>query len=87
MSEKPERTKLNKETLEASLIQIESLKALKKEQLTGLIKILDNKVTGEEMEEFERLFKSLDTEEKNEIPASQLGTCLRILGQVCNVSK
>lgn len=82
MSAKPERTKLNKETLEASLIQIEYLKGLKKEQMTGLIKMLDNKCTAEELEEFERLYKSLDTEEKNEIPASQLGTCLRILGQV-----
>lgn len=82
MSAKPERTKLNKDTLEASLVQIEYLKGLKKDQMNGLVKLLDNKCTSEELEEFERLFKSLDPEEKNEMPASQLGTVLRILQQV-----
>ncbi len=82
MSAKLERTKLNKDTLEASLVQIEYLKGLKKEQINGLVKLLDNKCTAEELEEWEKLFKSLDTEEKNEIPASQLGTVLRILQQV-----
>ena len=82
MSARPERTKLNKDTLEASLVQIEYLKGLKKDQMTGLIKLLDNKCTADELEEYEKLFKSLDSEEKNEIPVTQLGTCLRILGQV-----
>ena len=73
---------MNKETLEACLAQIEYLKTLKKDQMTGLVKILDNKITSEDLEEFERLFKSMDVEEKNEMPASQLGTVLRILQQV-----
>ncbi len=82
MSAKLERTKLNKDTLEASLVQIEYLKGLKKDQINGLVKLLDNKCTAEELEEWEKLFKSLDPEEKNEMPASQLGTVLRILQQV-----
>ena len=77
-----ERTKLNKETLEASLVQIEYLKGVKKDQINGLVKLLENKCTAEDLEEYERLFKSLDAEEKNEMPASQLGTVLRILQQV-----
>ena len=44
--------KLNKETLEASLTQIEYLKGIKKEQMSGLCKMFDNKVTSEDIEEF-----------------------------------
>ncbi len=62
--------KLNKETLEASLTQIEYLKGIKKEQMSGLCKMFDNKVTSEDIEEFEKLFKNLDVEEKNEMPGT-----------------
>lgn len=74
--------KLNKETLEASLSQIEYLKGIKKDQMTNLCKMLDGKLSAEDLEECEKLFKSLDTEEKNEMPVSQLGTVLRILQQI-----
>lgn len=36
-------TKLNKETLEASLAQIEYLKGIKKDQMNGLCKMFDGK--------------------------------------------
>ena len=76
------QVKLNKETLEASLTQIDYLKGCKKDQITGLCKLLDNKITEEDLQEFEKLFRSLDTEEKNEMPVTQMGTCLRILQQI-----
>jgi len=63
--------KLNKETLEASLVQIEYLKGIKKEQMNGLCKMFENKVTSEDIEEFEKLFKNLDVEEKNEMPGKK----------------
>lgn len=74
--------KLNKETLEASLTQIEYLKSLKKDQINGLCKMFDGRITSEDLEEFEKLFRSYDTEEVNQMPVSQLGTVLRILQQV-----
>lgn len=74
--------KLNKETLEASFAQIEYLKGIKKDQMAGLCKMFDGKVTAEDVEEIEKLFKSLDVEEKNEMPVNQLGNVLRMLQQV-----
>ena len=76
------KIKLNKETLEAKFLQIDYLKGLKKDQMLFLIKSFDNKLTEDSVDEFVKLFKSLDTEEKNEMPVTQLGTCLRILQQM-----
>lgn len=74
--------KLNKETLEAVLSQKEQLKVIKKEHMTNLYKLLDNKFSEEEIEDFEKLFNSFDPDQKNEMPVSQLGTALRILQQM-----
>ena len=82
MSEASNVVKLNKETLEATLTQIDYLKTCKKEQIAGLCKMFDGKISEEDLQEFEKLFRSLDTEEKNEMPVSQMGTCLRILQQI-----
>ena len=76
------KQKLNKEALEAVLLQVEYLKGIKKDHLVELYKGLDGKVSQEEVEEFVKLFQSLDTEEKNEVPVSQLGTMMRMLQQI-----
>lgn len=81
-TEKEAPVKLNKDTLEAQLVQIDYLKGLKKDQMTGLCKLLDGKLTAEDLEEIEKLFRTLDTEQKNEMPVSQMGTVLRMLQQV-----
>ena len=70
--------KLNKETLEASLVQIEYLKGIKKEQMNGLCKMFENKVTSEDIEEFEKLFKNLDVEEKNEMPGKKFNLLFQV---------
>ena len=76
------KVKLNKETLEAKFTQIDYLKGVKKDQMTFLIKSFDGKLTEDAVDEIYKLFKSLDTEEKNEMPVTQLGTTLRILQQM-----
>ena len=76
------KQKLNKEALEAVLLQVDYLKGLKKDVLQDLYKGLDGKLTQDDVDEFVKLFQSLDTEEKNEIPVLQLGTMLRILRQI-----
>jgi len=76
------KQKLNKETLEPVLAQIEYLKGIKKDHLIELYKAFDGKVTQEDIEEFVKLFLTLDTEEKNEVPVSQLGTMMRMLQQI-----
>ena len=76
------KQKLNKETLEPVLAQIEYLKGIKKDHLIELYKAFDGKVTQEDIEEFVKLFQTLDTEEKNEVPVSQLGTMMRMLQQI-----
>jgi hypothetical protein len=76
------KVKLNKETIEASLQQIDYLKLIKRDQMIQLCKLFDGKVTAEDIDEFYKLFKSLDTEDINLIPVSQMGTCLRILQQM-----
>lgn len=81
-SAKENQVKLNKETLEALLGQKDSLKGLKRDQMSNLYKLLDNKFTEEEFEEYEKLFNSFDPDQKNEMPVSQLGTALRILQQL-----
>lgn len=47
-----------------------SIKIQSKNQILNKLKQIDNlgKVSAEDVEEFERLFKGLDIEEKNEIP-------------------
>ena len=76
------KQKLNKETLEPVLAQVEYLKGIKKDLLLELYKALDGKVTQEDVEEFVKLFQTLDTEEKNEVPVMQLGTMMRMLQQI-----
>jgi Ca2+-binding EF-hand superfamily protein len=76
------KIKLNKANLEVKLTEIEYFNGIKKEQLIGLCKLLDGKVSAEEIDEFVKVFKSFDTEEKNELPVAQLGTILRILQQI-----
>ncbi len=73
MSEEHVRIKLRKEALEASLMQIEYLRNIKKEGISELCKGLDGKVTQDDIEDIENLFRSLDIEEKNEVPFMQLG--------------
>jgi hypothetical protein len=73
MSDEQVRIKLRKEALEAALIQIEYLRGIKKDALLELCKGLDGKVTQDDVEEIENLFRSLDVEEKNEVPFLQLG--------------
>lgn len=82
MSERSEVVKLNKETLEASFAQIDYLKGLKKEQIAGLCKLFDGKISAEDLEEYEKLYRSVDTEEANQFPVSQLATVLRMLQQL-----
>jgi calmodulin len=74
--------KLNKEMLEAVLTQKEQLKGVKRDQMQSLYKLLENKFTEEQYEEFEKVFASFDQDQKNEMPVSQLGTALRILQQL-----
>ena len=77
-----EKVKLNKEALAAALTQIDYFKGVKKDASAEMCKLLDGKVTQDDLEEFEKLYRSLDTEEKNEMPITQLGTALRILRQL-----
>lgn len=74
--------KLNKDTLEAVLSQKENLKGVKRDAMINLYKLLENKFTEEEYDEFEKVFNSFDPDQKNEMPVSQLGTALRILQQL-----
>lgn len=82
MSDRLAVVKLNKETLEASFAQIDYLKGLKKDQIAGLCKLFDGKISADDLEEFEKLFRSVDTEGANQFPVSQLGTVLRMLQQL-----
>lgn len=81
-SAKEAPVKLNKDTLEALLAQKEHLKGIKRDQMMNLYKLLDNKFSEEELDEFEKVFNSFDPDSKNEMPVSQLGTALRILQQL-----
>ena len=74
--------KLNKETLEASFSQIEYLKTVKKDHISELCKLFDGKISEEDLEEFHRIFASLDPETKNEMPVSQMGMVLNMLQQL-----
>ena len=74
--------KLNKDTLEATLTQIEYLKGCKKDQILMLSKLFDGKVTAENIDDFEKTFRSIDSEGKNEMPVSQMSNCLRLLQQL-----
>ena len=74
--------KLNKEAVEAGLTQIDYLKTVKKDAFQEVCKLLDGKLTQDDLTEIEKLFRSLDTEEKNEMPVTHLGTALRILRQL-----
>jgi Ca2+-binding EF-hand superfamily protein len=76
------KVKLNKEALEAQFAQMEYLKGLKKDAMGELIKSLEGRLTEDDVEEMEKLFRSLDTDETNEMPITQLGTCMRILRQL-----
>ncbi|CAF0782702.1 unnamed protein product [Brachionus calyciflorus] len=82
MSEKTPVVKLNKETLEASFLQIDYLKGLKKDQISGLCKLFDGKISSDDLEDFEKLFRSVDTEGTNQFPVTQLGNVLRMLQQL-----
>ena len=81
-SAKEPAVKLNKDTLEAVLSQKDHLKGLKRDQMMNLYKLLENKFSEEEIDEFEKVFNSFDPDQKNEMPVSQLGTALRILQQL-----
>jgi Ca2+-binding EF-hand superfamily protein len=80
--EKEAPVKLNKESIEAAFAQIEYLKTCKRDQLLHLCKLFDQKISSDDIDEFEKLFRTFDTEEENIMPQSQLGTALRILQQL-----
>ncbi|RNA11955.1 calmodulin [Brachionus plicatilis] len=82
MSDRSAVVKLNKETLEASFLQIDYLKGLKKDQIAGLCKLFDGKISDDDLEEFEKLYRAVDTEGANQFPVSQLGPVLRMLQQL-----
>ena len=82
MIDLPVAAKLNRDTLEATLTQIDYLKGLKKDQILMLAKLFDGKVTAENIDEFDKTFRSVDTEGKNEMPVSQVSNCLRLLQQL-----
>jgi Ca2+-binding EF-hand superfamily protein len=74
--------KLNKDSIEAAFSQIEYLKPCKKEHIQALCKLFDMKISSDDIDEFEKLFRTFDSEEQNQMPQSQLGTALRILQQL-----
>jgi Ca2+-binding EF-hand superfamily protein len=80
--EKEPPVKLNKDSIEAAFSQIEYLKPCKKEHIQGLCKLFDSKISSDDIDEFEKLFRTFDSEEQNQMPQSQLGTALRILQQL-----
>lgn len=80
--EKEPPVKLNKESLEAAFGQLENLKPCKKDQIQMLCKLFEMKISQDDIDEMEKLFRTFDPDEKNEMPQSQLPTAMRILQQL-----
>ena len=58
------------------------MKTVKKDHISELCKLFDGKISEEDLEEFHRIFASLDPETKNEMPVSQMGMVLNMLQQL-----